>query len=158
MLSGAVLVCGEGRSAVICGCSQPLRSSFVPSSALHCSHARIPTQLQRCASVSAPLSDRWATSVVGPISRADGGLTASSSGRAPGRSLFTTTTTTTTQTVESTEGSMVDSRAASLSRVLYSTAQPSRLARTAAGSGSSGSPLSSVFPSVVRIIIFLLIN
>ena len=60
--------------------------------------------------------------------------------RPPGRSLLVTRTAEAAQTLET--------PTASLSRVIYSTVQPARVARTA-GTGRSGSPLSTAVTSVV---------
>lgn len=63
-------------------------------------------------------------------------------GRAPGRSLVVTRTAEVAQSLEA--------PTASLSRVIYSTVQPTRIARTAgAGSGRHGSPIASIIPSIL---------
>ena len=67
-------------------------------------------------------------------------------GRPPGRALIVTRTAEAAQTVEA--------PTASLSRVIYSTVQPTRLAArsASAGHGRHGSPFASVVPSIVRIL------
>lgn len=153
MTCGTITLATGIRASGQCSCSNSLGTSFKPSTGLKA----LPSRQSSFSAGPSPFCEGSARKCLS--NRRGGSCLAVSSaeppaelpaartaiGRAPGRSLIVT------RTAEATQG--LEAPTASLSRVIYSTVQPTRIARTAgAGSGRHGSPFASIVPSIVSLI------
>jgi len=144
---------GEARTARGCGCSTALVTPFVAP----IRHQTLRSQQSRLIDTHVAHSRPLASNALRPTqgfrpmclsiegaavqnSTSTSSATRTAMTRPPGRSLLVTQTVEATQTLET--------PTASLSRVVYATVQPARVARSA-GSGRSGSPLSAAVTSAV---------